>query len=66
LLLEIAEFGTTQQVEYLVKKYKLAKRLNSTEYLQEKLVLEKGCFWHQEDDGMTVLRFVYPQKTGLC
>jgi len=63
-LLEIAEFGTAQQVEYLVKKYKLAKRLNSTEYLQEKLVLEKGCFWHQEEDGMTVFEIRLPSEDG--
>jgi len=63
-LLEIAEFGTAQQVEYLVKKYKLAKRLNSTEYLQEKMVLEKGCFWHQEEDGMTVFEIRLPTEDG--
>jgi len=63
-LLEIAEYGTAQQVEYLVKKYKLAKRLNRTEYLQEKMILEKGCFWHQEEDRMTVFEIRLPTEDG--
>lgn len=64
-LLQIAEYGTAQHVEYLVKKYRLAKRLNEPLEEFENWRRQKGCLWHQGEAGLFVFDIRLPPEDGM-
>jgi hypothetical protein len=62
-LLQIAEYGTANHLEYLVRKYQRCKRLQDS--------LEDDCWsqhkelaWHQNETGMYIINVRLPPEEG--
>src|SRR5690606_35731994 len=64
-LLQVAQHGTAQHVEKLVRKYTWAKRLNEPQ--QDKAQYEAREFsWYHDDDGMVIFKGRLPAAEGAA
>jgi hypothetical protein len=62
-LLQIAEYGTADHIEYLVRKYKLCKQLQEPRDSDNWKRL-KDLGWYQDETGMIVINVRLPPEEG--
>jgi hypothetical protein len=62
-LLQIAEYGTANQMEVLVRKYQHCKRLQDPNEA-ENWKQQKNLSWHQDEAGMYVINARLPPEEG--
>ncbi|MFT5803944.1 MAG: hypothetical protein ACI9R8_000982 [Candidatus Paceibacteria bacterium] len=63
LLLQIAEYGTANHLEYLVRKYQRCKRLQDP-LEDDSWKQHKELAWHQDETGMYIINARLPPEEG--
>jgi len=63
VLLQIAEYGTANHVEYLVRKYQRCKRLQDP-LEDDSWRQHKELAWHQDETGMYIINARLPPEEG--
>ncbi|MFT6037426.1 MAG: hypothetical protein ACI9TP_000208, partial [Candidatus Azotimanducaceae bacterium] len=62
-LLQIAEYGTANHLEYLVRKYQRCKRLQDP-LEDDRWKQHKELAWHQDETGMYIINARLPPEEG--
>ncbi|MBD3646024.1 MAG: DUF222 domain-containing protein, partial [Pseudomonadales bacterium] len=63
-LLQIAQYGTAEHVERLVRKYRRFRKLNEPFDEMDDWRKEKQCFWYEDDWGMFNIHLKLPPEDG--